>query len=224
MNKLLFGWHCCTDPQASNHVTNCSHLGRQIFWETEFMNSPFKRTPRSLKREANLNEKHERNLDRPKLHLRTPFQAFVLERESMDWFSEFVKKKSHTHTHQKNPPRKKAQIGLGSGFLVLSLRESNLSKKTTIPTSFYHTLRTHGTSIFSYIYHKENQPNVAKYTSPMDPMGYNMVTMMKLLKSQQLPQEAMGKIWAQAPRLWSWATNWEGKKWWESWGKTRETS
>ena len=77
------------------------------------------------------------------------------------------------------------QIALGSDFLVLSLRESNLRNKTTIPTSFYHTHRTHGTGIFSYIYHKENQPNVAKYTSPVDPMGYNMVTMMKLSKSQQ---------------------------------------
>ena len=25
--------------------------------------------------------------------------------------------------------------------------------------------------IFTYIYHKKNQPNVGKYTSPMDPMG-----------------------------------------------------
>ena len=28
----------------------------------------------------------------------------------------------------------------------------------------------HGTGIFTYIYHK-NQPNVGKYTSPMDGMG-----------------------------------------------------
>ena len=28
--------------------------------------------------------------------------------------------------------------------------------------------------IFTYIYHK-NQSNVGKYTSPMDPMGYNFV-------------------------------------------------
>ena len=33
------------------------------------------------------------------------------------------------------------------------------------------THRIHGTSIFTYIYHK-NQLNVGKYTSPMDPMGY----------------------------------------------------
>ncbi len=32
------------------------------------------------------------------------------------------------------------------------------------------THRIHGTSIFTYIYHK-NQLNVGKYTSPMDPMG-----------------------------------------------------
>ena len=31
--------------------------------------------------------------------------------------------------------------------------------------------RIHGTGIYTYIYHK-NQPNVGKYTSPMDPMGY----------------------------------------------------
>ena len=31
-----------------------------------------------------------------------------------------------------------------------------------------HTI--HGTGIFSYIYHK-HQPNVGKYTSPMDSMG-----------------------------------------------------
>ena len=28
--------------------------------------------------------------------------------------------------------------------------------------------------IFTYIYHK-HQPNVGKYTSPMDPMGYHVV-------------------------------------------------
>ena len=32
--------------------------------------------------------------------------------------------------------------------------------------------RIHGTDIFTYIYHK-NQPNVGKYTSPMDPMGFS---------------------------------------------------
>ena len=32
--------------------------------------------------------------------------------------------------------------------------------------------RIHGTGIFTYIYQK-NQPNVGKYTSPMDPMGTN---------------------------------------------------
>ena len=32
------------------------------------------------------------------------------------------------------------------------------------------THRIHGTGIFTHIYHK-NQPNVGKYTSPMDPMG-----------------------------------------------------
>ena len=33
-----------------------------------------------------------------------------------------------------------------------------------------HPHRMRGTGIFTYIYHK-NQPNVGKYTSPMDPMG-----------------------------------------------------
>ena len=33
--------------------------------------------------------------------------------------------------------------------------------------------RIHGTGIFTYIYQK-NQPNVAKYTIPMDPMGINL--------------------------------------------------
>ena len=34
----------------------------------------------------------------------------------------------------------------------------------------YLSLRIHGTGIFTYIYH-QNQPNVGKYTSPMDPQG-----------------------------------------------------
>ena len=33
-----------------------------------------------------------------------------------------------------------------------------------------YTQRIHVYGIFTYIYHK-NQPNVGKYTSPMDPMG-----------------------------------------------------
>ena len=36
---------------------------------------------------------------------------------------------------------------------------------------FAYTHRIHGTGIYTYIYHK-NQPNVGKYTGPMDPMGH----------------------------------------------------
>ena len=35
-----------------------------------------------------------------------------------------------------------------------------------------YTHRIHGTGIFTYIYYIKNQPNVGKYTSPMDPIGY----------------------------------------------------
>ena len=39
------------------------------------------------------------------------------------------------------------------------------------------TGRIHGTGIFTYIHH-QNQPHVGKYTSPMDPMGNNMQTIL----------------------------------------------
>ena len=43
--------------------------------------------------------------------------------------------------------------------------------------------------IFTYIYHK-NQPNVGKYTSPMDPMGYpNTEAENEMFSHQSLARE-----------------------------------
>ena len=52
-------------------------------------------------------------------------------------------------------------------MLVINDYQSHRIHGTGIFAYIYHK---NGTGIFTYIYHK-NQPNVGKYTSPMDPMG-----------------------------------------------------
>ena len=55
-------------------------------------------------------------------------------------------------------------------FCLLDLPNKEQPKKQGVHfSSLAH--RIHGTGIFPYIYHKF-EPNVGKYTSPMDPMGF----------------------------------------------------
>ena len=66
------------------------------------------------------------------------------------------------------------------------------------------THRIHGTGIFTYIYHNF-QPNICKYTSHMDPMGYGKVHMSccYTLRIQICPKKGI------SPTILFWGWDWD---------------